>query len=162
MTAQLRLDRARLTRLLVLLGLALLAAVIALAAALPGAGPARAASSTDGNPWTFTETDPAASGLVINAAAGQNGQPFIIYDYRHQPAVWANRAGGLYVGGDDANVMQGDDILHSWVKISITNPLPADCVRTGQLVIGGSAPPASTAGGHIWRCVVGQGWWQLL
>jgi hypothetical protein len=151
--------RPRLTRLAVLLGLALVAAIVALAAALPGAGPARAATSTDGNPWTYTETDASQQGLVINAAAGANGQPFIVYDHLHQPIGWFNRAGGLYVDGDDVNLLQGDDIYHSWVRLSVTNPVAADCVRTGQLVIGGSA---TSAGGHIWRCVVGQGWWQIL
>lgn len=122
---------------------ATLGATVAVGLAGPGA-PAGAQVTTP-NPWVFTETNPAAEGLRINAAAGANGQPFIVYDYLNQPIGGFNRAGGFWVAGDNISNFAGNDIFHAQTTISPDNPNPAVCVRAGQLWIGGPD-------GRIWRC----------
>ncbi|WP_462187540.1 MULTISPECIES: hypothetical protein [unclassified Frankia] len=125
---------------------------------LGGGGYAYAQSSFTGNPWVFRATNQSAEGLRIQSTGGPNGQLFIVYDHLNQPIFAVNKAGGAGVFGDNFNVHQGNDILHPWVRISVTDPQPADCVTTGQLVLGGS----TGSGGRVWRCVVGQGWTPVL
>ncbi len=103
------------------------------------------AQTVPSNPWVFTETNPAAEGLRINAAAGANGQPFVVYDYLNQPIGGFNRAGGFWVAGDNISVSPGNDIYHAQTTISPDDPNPAVCVRAGQLWIGGTE-------GGFWRC----------
>jgi len=144
-----RFVRKRRFRLAALLAAATLAGMI-----LGSGGYAYAAATFADNPWVFRATNPNAEGLRIQSTGGPNGQLLIVYDHLNQPIFAVNKAGGASVYGDNLNVHQGADIFHPWVRISVADPRPADCVATGQLVIGGS--PGS--GGRIWRCVVGRGW----
>lgn len=145
-----RITGPRLTRLL---------ALAVLVAALPGAGPARAATSTDSNTWTYTMTNPSADGLVINGTTGTNN-PLIIKDHLGQPITAVGEDGGLKVFGDNLAVNAGSDIYHSQVTMSPSNPVAAVCVRSGQLWMGGPD-------GHVWRCADLDGgtwtggWWQV-
>ncbi|KJE21036.1 hypothetical protein FF36_04630 [Frankia torreyi] len=136
----------------------LLLGAVLLGAVLGGGGYAYASGTSFDNPWVFRATNQASEGLRIQSTGGPNGQLLIVYDNFNQPIFAVNKAGGASVFGDNFNVHQGGDIFHPWVRLSVVDPRPADCVTTGQLVIGGSA----TSGGRIWRCVVGRGWLPVL
>ncbi|MCK9929431.1 hypothetical protein MXD62_19985 [Frankia sp. Mgl5] len=146
----------RLSRLrLALLAFLLVAAISVVAVAAVSQSPASAESTDTGNPWVFQETDDQAEGLVIRAAEGANGQPFIVYDYLNQPIGGFNRAGGFWVAGDNISNFAGSDIYHAQTTISPDAPNGAVCVRNGQLWIGGP-------NGQIFRCANlggGFGWW---
>jgi hypothetical protein len=116
------------------------------------------ASTTTGNPWNYTMTNPNADGLVIHGTTGTTN-PFLVFDHLGQPIAAIGEAGGFKVLGDCSSVNLGSDIYYSQVTMCGTDPNPSICVRAGQLWLGG-------AGGHLWRCESRNGdalaWSQLL